>query len=76
MLHCLIQLLSSEFKLRDLGDVHYFLGIEVQSTSMGLMLHQHKYILEILTRAGMTSCKPIDSSFSFQTCYTVGSSIL
>jgi histone deacetylase 1/2 len=64
MLHHLIQLLSSEFKLRDLGVVHYFLGIEVQSTGMGLMLHQHKYILDILTRAGMTSCKPVDTSVS------------
>jgi len=65
MLHCLIQLLSSEFKLRDLGVVHYFLGIEVQSTGMGLMLRQHKYILDILTRAGMTYCKPVDTSVSF-----------
>jgi histone deacetylase 1/2 len=64
MLHHLVQLLSSEFKLRDLGDVHYFLGIEVQSTGMGLMLRQHKYILDILTRAGMTSCKPVDTSVS------------
>jgi len=37
MLHLLIQLLSSEFKLRDIGVIHYFLGIEVQSTSMSLM---------------------------------------
>jgi len=35
---CLIQLLSLEFKLHDLGIVHYFLGIEVQSTVMGIML--------------------------------------
>ena len=64
ILQCLIQLLSSEFKLRDLGDVHYFLGIEVQSTGMGLMLRQHKYILDILTRAGMTSCKSVDTPIS------------
>jgi len=64
MFHHLIQLLSSEFKLRDLGDVHYFLGIEVQSTGMSLMLRQHKYILDILTRAGMTSCKPVDTLVS------------
>ena len=64
MLHHLIQLLNSEFKLRDLGVVHYFLGIEVRSTNMGLMLRQHKYILDILTRAGMTSCKPVDTPVS------------
>jgi histone deacetylase 1/2 len=31
---------------------------------MGLILRQHKYILDILTRAGMTSCKPVDTSVS------------
>jgi hypothetical protein len=64
LLQRLIQLLSSEFKLRDLGSVHYFLGIEVQSTSMGLMLRHHKYTLDILTRVGMLSCKPIDTPIS------------
>jgi len=64
MLHHLIQLLSFEFKLRDLGVVHYFLGIEVQFTGMGLMLRQHKYILDILTRASMTSCKPVNTLVS------------
>jgi len=61
ILHRLIQLSSSEFKLRYLGVVHYFLGIEVHPTTMGLMLCQHKYIIDILTRVGMTSCKPVDT---------------
>jgi len=64
LLQRFIQLLSSEFKLPDLGFVYYFLGIEVQSTSMGLMLRQHKYTFDILTRAGMLSCKPVDTPIS------------
>jgi uncharacterized membrane protein len=31
---------------------------------MGLMLCQHKYIFDILTQAGMTSCKPVDTLVS------------
>jgi hypothetical protein len=38
LLQHLIQLLSSEFKLRNLGTVHYFFRIEVTPTGMGLML--------------------------------------
>ena len=37
--------------LRDLGIAHDFLGIEVLSTGLGLMLQQHKYILDIFTSA-------------------------
>jgi hypothetical protein len=47
-----------------LGDAHYFLGIEVAPTSMGLVLSQHKYALDILSRAGMSSCKPVDTPTS------------
>ena len=67
LLQCLIQLLSSEFKLYDLGFVHYFFGIEVQPTGIGLMLRQRKHALDILTRAGMLSCKPVDTSISTST---------
>jgi hypothetical protein len=57
----LVILLSSEFKLQDLGNAHYFLGIEVTPTSMGLMLSQHKYALDILSHVDMSSCKPVDT---------------
>jgi len=69
MLHRLIQLLSLEFKLCDLGTVRYFLGIEVQYTGTGLMLQQHKCMLDILTRVDMISCKPVDTPIS--TCKVI-----
>jgi len=31
---------------------------------MGLMLQQHKYTFDILTRVGIISCKPIDTPIS------------
>jgi hypothetical protein len=31
---------------------------------MGLMLTQHKYALDILSRAGMSTCKPVDTPVS------------
>ena len=31
---------------------------------MGLILRQHKYILDILAQAGMTSYKPVDTPIS------------
>jgi hypothetical protein len=60
----LITLLSSKFKLRDLGNAHYFLGVEVTLTSMRLMLIQHKYVLDILCCAGMSSYNPVDTPAS------------
>jgi len=60
----LITLLNSEFKIRDLGFVHYFLGIEVTKTAIGLMLSHHKYTPDIIQRAGMSLCKAVDTPAS------------
>ena len=58
----LITLLSAKFKLHDLGHACYFLGTEVAPPSIGLALSQHKYVLDILNCAGITSCKLVDTS--------------
>ena len=47
--------------MKDLGPISYFLGIEVHHTSSGLFLSQAKYIMDLLTRAGMTGAKPVSS---------------
>lgn len=50
--------LSSEFAMKDLGPLNYFLGIAVTRHKGDLFLSQRKYAEEIVDRAGMTSCKP------------------
>lgn len=51
--------LNDLFALKDLGDLSYFLGIEVRRDSHSLHLSQSKYFLDILQRATMQDCKPV-----------------
>jgi hypothetical protein len=44
----LLKNLEEDFALKDLGDLHYFLGIEVTNINDGIMLTQHKYVTELL----------------------------
>jgi histone deacetylase 1/2 len=53
----LLKDLRSEFALKDLGDLNYFLGIEVTLTQGGILFKQEKYANDILTRVGMIKCK-------------------
>jgi hypothetical protein len=57
-LHKIINQLHAEFSMKDLGHLHHFLGISVSRTSSSIHLSQRQYILDILTRAGMTDCNP------------------
>jgi hypothetical protein len=49
--------LRSEFALKNLGPLNYFLGIEVKLSSDGIVLTQEKYTRDILRRVGMQDCK-------------------
>ena len=49
--------LASEFEIKDLGMMHYFLGMEVWQSADGIFLGQGKYAVEILKRFGMMDCK-------------------
>ncbi|XP_058211725.1 uncharacterized mitochondrial protein AtMg00810-like [Rhododendron vialii] len=58
--------MGSDFALKDLGTLHYFLGIKVISVSQGIMLSQAKYTLDLIKKAGMTDCRPCASPSSLK----------
>ncbi|KAJ0772240.1 putative RNA-directed DNA polymerase [Helianthus annuus] len=51
--------LNSNFQIKDLGKLKYFLGIEVLYNKSGVCLNQRKYCLELLSEFGYLACKPI-----------------
>lgn len=42
------EFLGSQFKIKDLGALHYFLGFQVQHSTQGILMHQTKYLAGIL----------------------------
>ncbi|XP_020688780.2 uncharacterized protein LOC110104145, partial [Dendrobium catenatum] len=53
--------LQQAFKLKQLGDIALFLGIQVIKTNTGYFLSQSHYAKELLCTAGFTDCKPADT---------------
>jgi histone deacetylase 1/2 len=56
--------LREDFALKDLGPLHYFLGIEVKKIHNGLCLTQEKYATDILEKIGMTKCTSMPTPLS------------
>ncbi|CAH9098391.1 unnamed protein product [Cuscuta epithymum] len=51
------ELLKKAFDIKDLGELKYFLGLEVYRSSDGLFLSQRKYALDLLVETGKLGCK-------------------
>ena len=52
-----IDSLIAEFDITDLGDLHYFLGIQISHITNGLILSQSKYITDLLCKTDMIDAK-------------------
>ncbi len=53
------KLLKQKFEMKDLGELCYFLDIEVIQSPKRIWLLQRQYALNKLSEYGMTGCKPI-----------------
>lgn len=52
------KVLATEFEVKDLGQMRYFLGMEVARSAKGISVSQRKYVLDLLSETGMLGCKP------------------
>ena len=61
MIHSCKEDLAKEFEMKDLGLLHYFLGLEIWQREGELFVSQGKYAREILEKFHMQGCKSIDT---------------
>lgn len=53
--------LAAEFEMKDLGNLRYFLGMEVARNQTGVSVSQRKYTLDFLNETGMLGAKPVET---------------
>ncbi|RVX20745.1 Retrovirus-related Pol polyprotein from transposon TNT 1-94 [Vitis vinifera] len=52
---------NKEFEIKDLGNLKYFLGMEIARSKKGIAVSQRKYVLDLLNETGMLGCKPAET---------------
>uniref|UniRef100_A0A3Q7I7P1 Reverse transcriptase Ty1/copia-type domain-containing protein n=1 Tax=Solanum lycopersicum TaxID=4081 RepID=A0A3Q7I7P1_SOLLC len=51
-------ILHKAFKIKDLGELKFFLGMEFSRSAKGILMNQRKYALEIISDLGLGNAKP------------------
>jgi hypothetical protein len=59
--HKFVKDMKNEFEMSLLGELSFFLGLQIHQSNQGIFISQTKYIREMLKRFGMENCKPIIS---------------
>lgn len=57
-IHSVKHLLDQTFKIKDLGQLRYFLGFEIARSNKGFFFNQRKYTLDLLEGSGFLASKP------------------
>ncbi|XP_050896274.1 uncharacterized mitochondrial protein AtMg00810-like [Lathyrus oleraceus] len=57
-IHSVKHLLDQTFKIKDLGQLRYFLGFEIAQSNTGIFFNQRKYTLDLLEDSGFLASKP------------------
>ncbi|KAK2427482.1 putative mitochondrial protein [Trifolium repens] len=55
------KLMQDEFEMSIMGELKFFLGIQINQTKKGTFIHQSKYIKDLLKKFNLEDCKPMNT---------------
>jgi hypothetical protein len=61
------EMIESEFQMSMMGDITFFLGIQVKQTKQGTFVHQAKYTNDLMKKLNMAELKPMSTPLSTAT---------
>ncbi|KAL8103274.1 hypothetical protein AgCh_027724 [Apium graveolens] len=61
------KLMQSEYEMSMLGELSYFLALQVNQRSDGIFISQTKYVKDLLKKFGMVDCSPASTPMSIAT---------
>ena len=67
--------MSKRFEMSMIGQLSYFLGLQISQTSAGMFLSQAKYLKDMLKRYGMEYCAPMSTPMTIDCKLSRGNSL-
>jgi len=68
--------LSAAFHMKDLGDAHFFLGLQITRNESTITVTQTRYLLSLLQKFELAGAKPVSTHIASSTSLTVGEGTL
>jgi isopentenyldiphosphate isomerase len=60
-------MMEKEFQMSMMGELTFFLGIQVKQTKQGTFVHQAKYMKDLMKKFNMAELKPVSTLMSTAT---------
>jgi hypothetical protein len=60
-------MMEKEFQMSLMGELTFFLGIQVKQTKQGTFVHQAKYTKDLMKKFNMAELKPVSTPMSMAT---------
>ncbi|GJZ24521.1 retrovirus-related pol polyprotein from transposon TNT 1-94 [Tanacetum coccineum] len=64
------KIMHDEFEMSMMGELNFFLGLQIKQFEDGIFFNQSKYVKEMLKKFGLENAKPIKTLMSFETKLT------